>query len=305
MRIGLGVLVALTIGCAGGNQYITKADLTEDTGELDTGDTGELDTDTEETDTEETDTEETDTEETDTEDPELCKNDYHPIHTTGWSKTYTATYDGGNGTATETGIGASSYQGRDVYAYQDYMLVSYTNQLGFTEEKGWNNTMYISCDPDQGMYLMGWDGVSLNAGFDLSTFQNYDIPIQANFGSGHMYLPYEFAIGGIGSWTNAYTFTKTEIDPNNGSSNSSATITSTHNEVGFIPHQLLDGTQVEAYKTVYEMTIDNGLGGSDSNYVEQYWVKGLGMVQEDFLNAQGAVLLSKKLSSYSGLSIIE
>ena len=306
MRIGLGIVVALTIGCTGGNQYISKADpVAEDTGATDTGDTGIEDTDTEETDTEETDTEETDTEETDTEDPDLCKNDYHPVHLTGWEKTFTATYDGGTGTATETALGENSYQGRDVYAYQDYMLVSYTNQLGFTEEKGWDNTMYIACDPEVGMFLMGWNGVSLNAGYDFDIWQAYDIPVQVDFGSGHMYLPYEFAVGGIGSWENSYSFSKTESDPNGSPSTSNATITSVHNEVGFVPHQLFDGTSVEAYKTVYEMAIDNGLGGTDSNYVEQYWVRGLGMVQEDFLDAQGTVLLSKQLSAYSGLTIIE
>ena len=55
---------------------------------VDTGDTGE---DVEDTST----TSETDTQDTeDTEDAEICKNDYHPIHLTGWSKTFTATYEG-------------------------------------------------------------------------------------------------------------------------------------------------------------------------------------------------------------------
>ena len=307
MRIGLGALVAVTIGCTGGNQYVSKADLTVDTGVVDTGDTGEADTDTDETDTDtgETDTD-TDSGDTDTDTgSEICKNDYHPVHVEGWTKTFTATYDGGSGTATEEALPPSSYQGRDVYAYRDYMLVSYTNDFNITEEKGWDNTMFVSCDPEAGMLLMGWDGVSINAGFDISTFQQYDIPVQVDFGSGHLYIPYEFAIGGISTWNNSYTFTKTENDPTNGPQSNTATISSIHNEVGFIPHQLFDGTQVEAYKTVYEMSIDNGLGGVDNNYVEQYWVKGLGMVQEDFLDAQGTVLLSKQLSGYTGLSVIE
>ena len=80
-----GLIIALTAAaCSGGNKYISESDY-EGYEYVDTGDSGE---EVEDTGT----TEETDTQDTqETEEPEICKNDYHPIHQTGWSKTFTAT----------------------------------------------------------------------------------------------------------------------------------------------------------------------------------------------------------------------
>jgi len=309
---GLGLSLALSTACSGGNQYITESDFDkkQDTAATDTAeveDTGEVDTDTEDTGTNDTDT--NDTEETDTEDTNtqgLCTNEYHPVNASGWSKTFNATYDGGSGTATEEGMPMSSYQGRDVYQYRDTMSVMVDNILGQPEEKGWNQVVYVSCVDEDGMYLLGWDGVIINDGFDFQTFQNYDSDISLNFGDGHKYLPYEFAVGAIGSWNNSYTLTITKTDPTSGAQTNTRSISSVHNESPMVSnYQLFDGSTVEAYKTVYEMTITDDLGQTEQNYVEQHWVRGLGLVQEDFIDAQGNVVLSKTLSAYSGLNVIE
>lgn len=199
----------------------------------------------------------------------------------------------------------TSWHGRDVYSYKDTLSVMVDNIIGVPEEKGWSNTMYVSCEEEEGMYLNGWIGTITNDGFDINTFQNYDSDVETDFGTGHLYLPYEFAVGGIGSWNNSYTLLYTKTDPSSGAQTNTRTISSVHNEVGFVAYTLFDGSSVESYKVVYEMAITDDFGQVENNYVEQYWVRGLGMVQEDFLDNQGAVLLSKNLSAYSGLSVIE
>ena len=92
-----GLIIALTtIACSGGNKYISESDY-DGYEYTDTADTAEIDDTAVE---EDTDTEDTqDTEETDV--PDICKNDYHPIHQSGWTKTFTATYQGATATAVE------------------------------------------------------------------------------------------------------------------------------------------------------------------------------------------------------------
>ena len=305
MKITFGLILGLTIGCSGGNSYISKSDTETDTGLTDTGADSDEDTDSgDDTDPVDTDSAE-DSGDTGTGEPEICKNDYHPVHLSGWTKTFEATYEGGSGTATEEALPETSWHGRDVYSYRDTMSVMVDNILGMPEEKGWSNTMFISCSEEDGMYLNGWTGTITNDGFDLATFQNYDSDVETDFGTGHLYLPYEFAVGAIGSWNNSYTLIVTKTDPTSGAQTNTRAVTSIHNEVGFVPYSLFDGSSAEAYKIVYEMTITDDLGQAENNYVEQYWVRGLGMVQEDFLDNDGAILLSKVLSSYSGLTIIE
>ena len=105
-----GLIIALTtIACSGGNKYISESDY-ENYEYVDTADTGEDLEDTGSPD--DTDTQDTE----DTEETELCKNDYHPIHLTGWSKTFTGQFQGSPTTSSEEGIGLVDWQGQSVYA---------------------------------------------------------------------------------------------------------------------------------------------------------------------------------------------
>jgi hypothetical protein len=69
---------------------------------------------------------------------------------------------------------------------------------------------------------------------------------------------------------------------------------------------LFDGTTVSAYKLTNNSLIisDSGFGTSEQDiYIEQYWVKGLGMVKETFEDqTEGTILMTKELSAYSGLT---
>ena len=68
---------------------------------------------------------------------------------------------------------------------------------------------------------------------------------------------------------------------------------------------LFDGSTVEAYKVVNTFTITSDTEVQEG-YVEQYWVRGLGMVKEIYIDAATqAVHMSKDLSGYSGLSVVE
>ena len=53
--------------------------------------------------------------------PGPCTHAYHPIHETGWSKSFAATFNGDSGTATEEGLGPV---GDDVYAYRDIIATA-------------------------------------------------------------------------------------------------------------------------------------------------------------------------------------
>ena len=87
----LSIAVVLVAGCTGNS-------FNQGTIDIDSGlpDTGEADADTDA---------DTDTD-TDTDTgPDLCTNDYHPLHLGEWTKSFEASFNGGTGTATEASLG--------------------------------------------------------------------------------------------------------------------------------------------------------------------------------------------------------
>ncbi len=327
-----GLIIALTtIACSGGNKYISESDY-EGYEYTDTADTGEMD-DTgvvEETDT----ATDTDTEETDT--PELCKNDYHPIHLTGWSKTFTATYQGATATAMEEGIGETELNGQTVYAYKDIMIAQESGLFG-PIETGWNTTVYVACDYDnqEGMFMLAWAGTATQKNF-LGFPTSYEV--DATLSPYRRYLSPEFAVGAEGSWNYDYQLSINALESNcadgqdndfdgsvdaadpecaNGTTeaggampqNQSEQVTGSYLDAGFQEITILAGTAqsqtVTAYKVVNTVTQTDQFGQPSESYIEQYWVKGLGMVKEDFIDGAGSITLSKELSAVSGLSVIQ
>lgn len=327
-----GLIIALTtIACSGGNKYISESDY-ENYEYTDTADTGEIeDTGAEETDTEETDTQ--DTEETDT--PELCKNDYHPIHLTGWTKTFTATYQGATATAIEEGIGETQWNGQVVYAYRDQMLAQESGLLG-PIQTGWDTTVYVACNYDgEGLFMLAWEGTATQKNF-LGFPTTYEV--DATLSPYRRYMSPEFAVGAEGSWSYDYNLGINALESNcgdgqdndfdgaidaadpecaNGSTeaggampqNQSEQVTGSYLDAGFQSITILAGTAqaqtVQAYKVVNTVTQTDQFGQPSESYIEQYWVKGLGMVKEDFLDGTGSITLSKELSSVTGLTVIQ
>ena len=83
-------------------------------------------------------------------------------------------------------------------------------------------------------------------------------------------------------------------------------VSGTYSDAGMTELTLFDGTTVTAYKLTNNSLIisDSGFGTSEQDiYIEQYWVKGLGMVKETFEDqTEGTILMTKELSAYSGLT---
>ena len=327
-----GLIIALTtIACTGGNKYISESDY-DNYEYVDTADTGEEVEDTGST--QETDTQDTE----DTEETELCKNDYHPIHLTGWSKTFTATYEGNSAVATEEAVGEVEWNGQTVYAYKDTMSAQGQDTLGTPITTGWDTTVYVSCgyEGQEGMFMVGWAGTASQC--SLCFFAPTTYAVDATLTPYRRYLSPEFAVGAEGSWNYDYNLSINALESNcsdgqdndfdgavdaadpdcqTGTTeagggtpqNQSEQVTGSYLDAGFQEITILAGTAnaqtVTAYKVVNTVTQTDQFGQPTESYIEQYWVKGLGMVKEDFINATGDITLSKELSAMNGLTVIQ
>ena len=68
----------------------------------------------------------------------------------------------------------------------------------------------------------------------------------------------------------------------------------------------MDGQEVEAYKLVHSFDLIIEDGDTAQEYIEQYWVKGLGLVKEIYINPiDYSERIAKELSEYSELEIVE
>ena len=121
------------------------------------------------------------------------------------------------------------------------------------------------------------------------------------------YLSPEFAVGGEGGWSYSYTLNINAVDPNFGPMPQTWLANGAYADLGTEELTLQTGDTVSAYKVSNTYTIEdqsNPLGGETTEaYMEQWWVKGLGLVKEVHIDAGGATLLSKDLISYTGLTI--
>jgi hypothetical protein len=315
-KLSHGIVFSLLItACDTGNKYISESDFEDyeyvDTAETDTGDTEDSDTD---------DTDDTDTQ--DTQEPEICKNDYHPIHQTGWSKTFTATYEGETATAIEEGIGATDWNGETVYAYRDAMILQGTDSLGtpIPIDLGWDMTVYVACDYNgqEGLFMLGWSGSFSECQFCI--YNSFDptnpwlIPpteytIDSTLDPFRRYLGPEFAVGAEGSWAYDYQLNINAVDSTGAPQNQTEQVTGSYLDAGFQQITLFEGTTqsqtVTAYKVINTVTETDQFGNPTESYIEQYWVKGLGMVRENFLDAEQNITLSKELNTVTGLTVIQ
>lgn len=233
--------------------------------------------------------------------PTLCSNAWHPIHESGWEKSFDVSYRGNAGTGTEIGKGGEN----DLYVYQD--TVSVTTTLG---EDGWDVNVTAACDPqgEEGMFVVSYAGVAHYSlgdwGFDITIPSD----IEATLTPQRQYLPPEYALGATGSWEYSYALTiLSEADT--GNTTLEYTVSGAYAEVGFQDITLFDGSTVEAYKltNTYAQTQTGDLGDTTVNgYVEQFWVKGLGLVRENHVDSDsGEEILSRELTGYTGLTVAE
>ncbi len=242
----------------------------------------------------------------DTGDPveEICTNLWHPVHLSGWSKTFTATYEGSSGTATEEGLGAlAGEEGEYLYQYRD--------AISNADGAGYDVTVTVSCGlgTEEGMFMHGWSGVY--------TYSLFGFPIDneviATHDNPRRYLSPEWSLGAEGSWDYDYTLRIEQPAKQGGGGGGGGqptvteqAVSGTYTDAGMVEISLFDGSTVTAYKLTNNALIvtDNGFGTSEQDiYIEQYWVKGLGLVEEVFEDqTEGTVLLTKELSAYSGLT---
>ena len=233
--------------------------------------------------------------------PDICATMYHPIHESGWTKEYIARQNGVEGLAREEGLGTVMENGIEVYQYQDTLETYHSSWFG-TETHGWDMTISVSCNHNdqQGMFLLGWTG----------TFRSDDTwgqwqEMTAKHDEPRKYLPSEYTLGYEGSWSYDYDILL-DVQISGGSYPSAQNISGTYQEVGFQSITLFNGEVVDAYKLVHSFTMNTEDGDSIQGYIEQYWVKGLGLVKEVYINPiDASEILSKELSAYSGLEIIE
>ena len=233
---------------------------------------------------------------------EICKTDYHPIHIEGWSKEFIAIMDGQEGVAIERSLEPAVFDGIEAYRYQD-VLETYKETWFGTEIHGWDTTVYVACDynAQQGMFILGWEGTYTS---DDTWGQTQEI--KATHTPPRKYLSSEYALGYEGEWSYSYTL-NFEMVISGSPYDSQQSINGLYQDVGFQDITLFDGTTVEAYKVVNSFQIiAEGSQEPQKGYIEQYWVKGLGLVREIYINDNdGSEVLSKELSTYSGLEVIE
>jgi hypothetical protein len=284
------LMLALLAGCNGNsfNQGIEPSG-SSDSGDItDTGDTGDTD-----------DTDDTDDSGDTVPVPEDCTNAWHPVHVTGWTKTFTATYEGAEGTATEVGLGAAkSPDGEYYYRYQD--------AISNTSGSGYDPVVTVACDlgADEGMFMLSWEGTYTYLLFDFIPTTDQ---VEATHSNPRRYFSPEWAVGSEGTWSYDYDLNITQyMSGGNKPSYVLQQVSGTYSDAGTAELELFDGTTVTAYKLTNNSLIvsDSGFGKTEQDiYIEQYWVKGLGLVKETFEDqTEGTILLSKELSGYTGLS---
>ena len=123
------------------------------------------------------------------------------------------------------------------------------------------------------------------------------------------------AVGSSGNWNYNYTTTMVTTQDGGGAGEaggetSSINYEGTFVEAGISSMTLATGEEVMAYKVTNTFVRNGqppfGAPMPASGYIEQWYVKGLGLVKEVTIDdAQPDPVLTKELVSYSGLEIIE
>lgn len=234
---------------------------------------------------------------------DLCDNMWHPVHVEGaWEKNYTLVINGTQGTAVQRSSGLEVFNNLEAYAYED--IVTYSEDplgLGMATPVSYTGKSYVTCDynGEEGMFLLGWAGVESKFEFDFTTFQNVqkDTNYTGTLTPPVKYLSPSFIMDGEGTeggWTYSSNLTTTSSSQIDGSFTDYADVTWEWQGQTYQAHQT-----VHAYTT---QDTSNPLQPTEIEiYIEQTWVKGLGMVEE-IIKQNDEIFLQKTLLNVSGLS---
>lgn len=224
-------------------------------------------------------------------DTDSCPTPYDPVDQTSWSRSYDITYQGESTTGEMSGIGAASGYGVDGFEYRD--MIGGAN--------AWDVDVFVSCDGNEGdgMYVYGWKGTV--------SYSMMGMPIAmeavATDNPARLYLPSESETGYRGSWSYDYTV-NVETDMHGKTKTYPISFTGTYQEIGFESYDLPTGGTYQAYKLTNSYHMSNAMMGQEMDgYAEQYWVKGLGLVEETHYDLSTSdIYLSRTLTNYSGLT---
>lgn len=313
MSILYPVLLGL-VACGGGS-YSQKQPFDEDSGTTDSTGTTETDswpTETDPTDSEDStetaDSKETDTEETDTDDTttlsDICStsNPWNPIETSPYRRDYDVEANisamlgldelmGGSGAPTagsayneDYGVGWTT-SGDQAWAMIDQLDAGGT---------GWDGEVYYRCDidGDAGQFMVEFDATFVTPLMSDYPWAAVEPPRKV--------LPAEADMGSVGSWSYSDVAYAT-LSMGNLTIETNGTFT----EQGFATVTLPDGSEADGYTLVneYTLSVDTGFGPTVTNGTQTLvYAKGIGLVSEENVRDDGAVLVTKTLTGYSGLT---
>ena len=284
----LPLLFIVLLGCTTNPYDQGKPDV-DDTGDTNAeGDTDtDADTDTD-TDTDADGDADGDADADSDADVDTCPSAYDPVDQGSWSRSYSVVYQGESTTGEQKGIGPSTGWGVDGFEYSD--MIGGANAFDVD--------IFVSCEGREGdgMYVYGWEGsVSYSM---MGMAMPMEVVAQDN--PARLYLPAESETGFRGSWSYDYTLI---IDSSDGKQYTIG-FAGTFQEIGFEAYSLPTGGTYQAYKLTNSYHMSNtAMGQEMDGYAEQYWIKGLGLVEETHYDLSTSdIYLSRELTNYSGLT---
>ena len=233
----------------------------------------------------------------------ICNNMWHPVHVEGaWEKNYSLTINGKQGTAVQKSGGIETFNNIVGYAYED--SVTYSEDplgLGMATPVSYSGKSYVTCDynGDEGMFLLGWAGVESKFEFDITTFQNVqkDTNYTGTLNPPIKYLSPAFIMDGQGTeggWNYSSSLTTTSSTQLDGSFSDFAAISWEWNGQTYQAHQAVHAFTIQDTSNPFQTT-------QKEIYIEQIWVKGMGMVEE-IIKENEQIYLQKTLISATGLT---
>jgi hypothetical protein len=231
---------------------------------------------------------------------------YNPVGISGWEKTYLSTFISDvHGTDTALATEQSMGTGYTTSGYEAYKTWETMTVGGST---AWEGSVYHSCDYVEpsgfvsGLSVREWNmNISYSVELEGSPFSPGSVLMILS--EPRRYLPDVSLIGTGESWF--FDYTLTYVDTSGSGISISLPVSGSYQDHGL---EIIDvaGVSMEAWhiSSTYSMML-TAMGGFTRDYpseADYYWVEGLGLVYETHTDTEtGAIILSKELTSYSGL----
>lgn len=268
-----------TDGTSDGSDLDSEAD-TDTDADSDSDSDADSDTDTDADTDSDTDAD-TDSD-TDT-DVDLCTSVWEPLDVSSWTRNYDITLQGTAGSGVQE-VWGTTFTTNGTPAYNLYDEVD----AGGT---GWSGNSYIGCDlGSAGMYMAEWTMSGNYGGTALASgTATPDVPRRI--------LPADAEIPGAGTWVYSYTASLSF-------SGMPVTITASgaYTEVGIETWTAPDGSTYDTYHLSNAYSEDFGGMFQLAGVLDQYYVKGLGLVKEVNTQTDGTVFMTRDIATWSGLT---